>query len=378
MVSGGISLEEFRANAIQFLNRSSEAGVACPGFGSIMPPRLHDRAKAWHQHMFANGFAQVSWPTEFGGQGLGPEFRRAWIEECARREIAPYFNFQGSALTGGALLRFGTDEQKRRYLPAIAAGTKLWCQLFSEPESGSDLASLRTQATQTTDGWTITGQKIWSSNAQMADYGILLARTSPTESKHRGISFFLFDMSGRGVDVRPLKQMTGDHEFCEVFFDGAHVAQADLLGPLHGGWSVAVSVLADERAEVGAAGIGLEKRTQRLVDKVNARTSPTERARVLQARTSASATRHLLDRSAGDPTLGPLAKLSVTEFAAMRTNTELDLMGAAAVAGGNPETIESFLYAPGMRVAGGTSEIQKNLIAERLLGLPREPPPAKT
>jgi len=338
-----------------------------------MPPAMYDEAKVWQQHMFGHGFAGVSWPKVYGGQGYGPEYRLVWSEECARHEISPYMNFQGFVLAGGAILKFGTEEQKQKYLRATLAAEILWCQLFSEPGSGSDLVSLSTKAEDHGDEWQVTGQKVWSSTAQLADHGILLARTNPQEPGHRGISFFLFDMHGPGIDVRPLKQMTGDHEFCEVFLDGAHAAKSDLLGPLHGGWGVATSVLGDERAEVGAAGIGLERATQRLIDTIDDSTDPVHRDRIMRTRVKAGALRQLLDRSEGDPKLGPLVKLGNTEFSTERTRTRLDGMGPAATVLADEQVVEDFLYAPGMRVAGGTSEIQRNLIGERLLGLPREP-----
>jgi alkylation response protein AidB-like acyl-CoA dehydrogenase len=367
------TIDEFRRRAADFISEAKTDGIACRAFGAIMPPAMYDQAKAWQQHMFASGFAGVSWPKEYGGQGYGPEFRLVWSEECARAEISPYMNFQGFVLAGGAILKYGTEEQKQKYLRATLAAEILWCQLFSEPGSGSDLVSLSTRAEDHGDEWQVSGQKVWSSTAQLADHGILLARTNPEEPGHRGISFFLFDMHGPGIDVRPLKQMTGDHEFCEVFLDDAPVAKADLLGPLHGGWGVATSVLGDERAEVGAAGIGLERATQRLIDTIDDSTDPVHRDRIMRTRVKAGALRQLLDRSEGDPKLGPLVKLGNTEFSTERTRTRLDGMGPAATVLADEQVAEDFLYAPGMRVAGGTSEIQRNLIGERLLGLPREP-----
>lgn len=367
------TIDEFRRRAADFISEAKTDGIACRAFGAIMPPAMYDQAKAWQQHMFASGFAGVSWPKDYGGQGYGPEFRLVWSEECARAEISPYMNFQGFVLAGGAILKYGTEEQKQKYLRATLAAEILWCQLFSEPGSGSDLVSLSTRAEDHGDEWQVSGQKVWSSTAQLADHGILLARTNPEEPGHRGISFFLFDMHGPGIDVRPLKQMTGDHEFCEVFLDDAPVAKADLLGPLHGGWGVATSVLGDERAEVGAAGIGLERATQRLIDTIDDSTDPVHRDRIMRTRVKAGALRQLLDRSEGDPKLGPLVKLGNTEFSTERTRTRLDGMGPAATVLADEQVAEDFLYAPGMRVAGGTSEIQRNLIGERLLGLPREP-----
>lgn len=361
---------------MDFIAESKQQGIACPAFGAIMPPAMHERATAWQKHMYAHGFAGVAWPKEYGGQGVGPEFRLVWSEECARHEVSPYMNFQGFVLAGGAILKFGTDDQKQKYLRATLAAEILWCQLFSEPGSGSDLVSLSTKAEDRGDEFVVTGQKVWSSTAQLADVAILLARTDPSEPGHRGISFFLFDMRQPGVEVRPITQMTGDQEFCEVFLDEARVPKADLLGPLNGGWGVATSVLADERSEVSAAGIALERSTRRLVDTIDASTGPVHRDRIMGLMTDANALRRLLDRSGGDPMLGPLVKLGSTEFSTERTRARVDGLGAAATTpqGDAMETvIEEFLYAPGGRLAGGTSEIQRNLIGERLLGLPREP-----
>lgn len=369
------SIDEFRSAAHDFIAEARAAGVACPAFGAIMPPALYEPARAWQQHMFAHGYAGVSWPAEYGGQGYPAEYRLVWSEECARQEVAPYMNFQGFVLAGGAILKFGTEEQKNKYLRDTLAADILWCQLFSEPGSGSDLVSLSTKAELDGDRWAVTGQKVWSSTAQLADYGILLARTDPENPGHGGISFFLFDMRGPGVEVRPIKQMTGDQEFCEVFLDGAPIDKAELLGPLHGGWRVATSVLADERAEVGAAGIALERRTQHLLGTITSETDPVHRDRIMRTRVEAGALHRLLDRSESDPVLGPLVKLGNTEFTSERTRAHLDGLGMAATADGDENVIEEFLYAPGMRVAGGTSEIQRNLIGERLLGLPREPKP---
>lgn len=366
-------LHVFREQVCAFLDESLASGVACPAFGSIMPPAMFDAASAWQRHIFDAGYAGLHWPTEFGGQGLTVTHHHVWTEECARRELASYMNFQGFVLAGPAILKFGTEAQKAAYLEPTLRAEIVWCQLFSEPGSGSDLVSLTTRAEADGDSWAVTGQKVWSSTAQLAQHAILLARTDPDEPGHRGISFFLFDMAGPGIDVRPLTQMTGDQEFCEVFLDGAPMPGDALLGPLHGGWTVATAVLADERSAVGAAGIGLERRTAALLADAAATGGAVARDRALQIAVEAGATRRLLDRSAGDPLLGPLVKLAMTEFETTRTRASVDLLGAAGA--GIGERQDAFLYAPGMRVAGGTSEIQRNLIGERLLGLPREPKP---
>jgi len=354
---------ELRGEAREFIAASVADGSACPAFGAIMPPAMFDIARAWQRRCYDHGFAGVDWPSEFGGRGLSRAHADAWSEECSRAGVAAYMNFQGIVLAGAAIRKFGTDEQRARYLDATLRADIVWCQLFSEPGSGSDLASLTTRAEPDGDGWRVTGQKVWSSTAQLAQHAILLARTAPDEPSHRGISFFLFDMASPGVDVRPITQMTGDAEFCEVFLDEAPVDERDLLGPLHSGWTVATSVLADERASVGAAGIALRRRLESVHDPA--------------VRSDGLAIAGLLSRSGGDPMLGPLTKLANTEFDRRVTALAVHDAGADGMLHGTHT--DPFLYSPGMRVAGGTSEIQRNLIAERLLGLPREPrPPAAT
>ncbi len=369
-----MTVAEFRQRVIGFLDASIAEDIACPSFGAIMPPAMFERARAWQQHCFANGFAGIDWPTEYGGQGLSFDHAQAWNDECARRGVTAYMNFQGFILAGGAIRKYGTEEQKQRYLRATLAADILWCQLFSEPNSGSDLVSLGSRAEPTGDGWLVTGQKVWSSTAQLAQYAILLARTNPQEAGHRGISFFLFDMNSPGVDVRPLTQMTGDQEFCEVFLTDAPLAADDLLGPLHGGWTVATSVLADERSAVGAAGIGLRRSLDQLVTPATTE-DEVARDRLLDLTATGGALGQLLNRSAGNPLLGPLTKLGLTEIASRMTTFAVDTQGPAGMI--DNDATEPFLYAPGMRVAGGTSEIQRNLIGERLLGLPREPKQTK-
>ena len=230
----------FRAEATKFLATSLDSGIACPAYGAILVPAFHDQARRWQAAAAEAGFSGIHWPTEFGGRGLGRDHSEVWREECARVGVAPYINLQGPVLTGEAILQWGTDEQKRRFLPSILTAEELWCQLFSEPDAGSDLASLKTFARRDGDRYMVSGQKVWSSNAQFAEYGILIARTSTDLPRHKGLSFFLIDMTLPGIEVRPLKQATGDSEFCEVFFDDVPMPADALLGPEHGGWAVAM------------------------------------------------------------------------------------------------------------------------------------------
>lgn len=361
--------DRFRSEVREFLDESLANGEACPNFGTIMPPAFHEQARRWQGYMHEHGFAGIHWPAEHGGRGASVAFAGIWGEECARSGVAPYMNFQGVVLAGPAVIRFGTTEQKHRYLEPTLSGEILWCQLFSEPDAGSDLVSLGTQALPVDGGWRVTGQKVWSSTAHLAEHAILLARTDADERGHRGISFFVLDMTSPGIDVRPLKQMTGDIEFCEVFMDDVFVPSENLLGDLNAGWTVATAVLADERAGAGAAGVALQHSIERLGDG-SILDGPT-RDRLIELHTTGGAVGQLLRRSAGNPALGPLSKLARTELGSAMSGFAVDQQGAGGMLTGDAG--DEFLYAPGMRIAGGTSEIQRNLIGERLLGLPREP-----
>src|SRR5581483_11815744 len=187
------------------------------------------------------------------GRGLTPEHDAAWIEECTRAGVPPVINMVGMVLAAQGLLAFGTAEQRAAHLVATARGDEVWGQLFSEPDAGSDLASLTTRAEPDGDEFVVTGHKVWSSGARISDFGLLLARTNPTAAKHRGISMFILDMRLPGIDVRPLRQMTGEADFDEVYLDAVRLPADALLGPLHGGWRVAMSALTNERGFIGAA-----------------------------------------------------------------------------------------------------------------------------
>jgi alkylation response protein AidB-like acyl-CoA dehydrogenase len=366
-------LDAFRAEAAAFIATAVDEGVACRAFGAILPPDLHEQARGWQRHMADHGFAGLHWPTDSGGRGLTRAHTGIWAEECARAEVSPYLNLQGIVLAGEAILRSGTDDQKQRLLPPTASGEVLWCQLFSEPGAGSDLASLACTAVPDGDGgFTISGQKTWCSNGQLAEMGILLARTGGPG--HRGISFFLLDMALPGIEVRPLRQMTGDAEFTEVFLDDVRVPGDALLGPLDGGWGVAMGVLGDERGSSDASGlIGLDRRLGRLAALAASDGDAVARDRLADILVRGHALRSMLVSSAGGPGAGSAAKLLRTELELDASRLAVELSGPAGMLAGGPT--DAFLYSPGMTIAGGTSEVQRTIIGERVLGLPREPRP---
>ncbi len=379
-------LDAFRHDVVEMLARNVADGTACPAFGAILIPDLHDRARVWQQAMSDQGMAGLHWPGAFGGQGLTRAHSTIWFEECARAQVAPYLNLQGIILAGEAILRSGTDAQKAEHLPQTLTGETLWCQLFSEPGSGSDLASLSTTATRDGDRFIVNGQKVWSSNAQFAEKAILMARTDPDASPHRGISFFLLDMTLPGIEVRPIKQMTGDSEFCEVFLTDVEIPVEALLGDAGTGWNVAMNVLIDERGSFGEAGvISLERELDELVrgrlpaggapgrgvETGAVQTGSVESAKLAELLGRGNALKALLKRLGSTPTAAPAAKLMRTELSLEINALEASIRGANAML--DDDETRSFLYSPGMRVAGGTSEIQRNIIGERVLGLPKEP-----
>ncbi|MEY2432143.1 MAG: hypothetical protein QOC92_1868 [Acidimicrobiaceae bacterium] len=387
-----IEVESFRAEAEQWLAENRRH--APRDYGAILPPDLREAGQAWQRRVFDAGFAGIHWPTEYGGRGLTPEHTAAWIEQCALASVPPFINMVGVVLAGGSLLLFGTDEQKAEHLEPIITGDNVWCQLFSEPGAGSDLASLSTRADRDGDEYAITGQKVWCSNGRISDWGICLARTrgegsasdephsserprsGASESKHRGISFFLIDMHLPGIDVRPLRQMTGGADFDEVFLDNVRVPASCLLGPEHEGWKVGMATLTNERGHIGASTISLQRRLDGMaalgggLDAVH-RDELT--ALVARGRTYLALAQR---QGAVASVAASLMKLGVTEMlfdvAVLRT----ELAGADGMLMNDASL--GVLAAPAGRIAGGTTQVQRNIIGERILGLPKEPKPQST
>ena len=363
-------LDEFRNAARDWLAANKPS--APRDYGAILPPDLVDEGTRWQRTLHDAGWSGIHWPTEYGGKGLTPEHTGIWTTECAIAEVPPWINMVGVVLTGGSILAFGTPEQQQEHLPGILAADHIWCQLFSEPGAGSDLAGLTTRAERDGDDWVVTGQKVWCSNGRVADRGILLARTDPTVAKHAGISFFLIDMTLPGVEVRPLKQMTGGSEFDEVFLDEVHLPADALLGPLHGGWGVAMATLTNERGHIGSAGISLARRLDAIAGMQGADDALSKdtlaaliaRGRALQA----------MGRRQGPvaSVAASLSKLGVTELMFDAAVLEADLAGPYGMLATTPAAAR-LLGAPGGRIAGGTTQVQKNIIGERILGLPKEP-----
>jgi len=338
----------------------------------------------------AGGYVTPTWATEYGGLGVSPKAAIAIARTLARYKMPRFNNQVGTDLVGPAILRWGSDEQKQRYLPPIAAYKEIWCQLFSEPGAGSDLAGLATRALRDGDTWIIRGQKVWTSLGDISAFGILLTRTDPDVPKHNGITAFLLPMGLPGVTVRPLRQITGDAEFCEVFIDDARIDDSMRIGQVNDGWRVAVSVLMSERQSIAGSGASLPGTVAgRSVHALIQRHAPVHDASLRQRLAQAYIEDRLVSmtnqratarRRAGQPA-GPEAsvtKLFFSEHTQRLQNLAVDLEGVAAQAWPEHDrwlqnTAWSFLRVRSKTIAGGTSEVQRNILGERVLGLPKEP-----
>ena len=366
-----ITVEEFAQEAKQWLAENKH--LAPRDYGAICPPDMVNEGLAWQKHLYASGKAGIHWPVEFGGQGLTAAHQAQWLYECALVGVPGVFNMVGLVLTGGAVQKFGTPEQQAKHLNATLRAEHVWCQLFSEPGAGSDLGSLSTKAERDGDRYIVNGQKVWCSGGRYSNWGILMARTNADAPKHEGISFFLLDMSLPGIEIRPLKQMTGEAEFDEVFFTDVEMPAEALLGPLHSGWGVGMAVLTSERGHIGTSVISLERRLDSISRLAEGRDlSPTERQEIVKLLSKGMAYKAMAQRQGPvASTAASLMKLGITEMMFETSMLRSNISGMDSLLTG-PEAF-GVLSAPGGRIAGGTSQVQRNIIGERLLGLPREP-----
>ncbi|HVW32153.1 MAG TPA: acyl-CoA dehydrogenase family protein [Acidimicrobiia bacterium] len=351
--------------------------------------------EAWYPTLAAAGLVAPGWPREYGGLGLPADAVRVVNEVLGSARLVR-LNFIGVGLAGPTILEWGTEEQKQRYLRPILDNAEIWCQLFSEPSAGSDLAGLATRARRDGDTWVVNGQKVWTSFAAQARFGLLLARTDPSAPKHQGLTYFLADLHGPGVTVRPLREMTGHAVFNEVFLDGVVLSDAARLGPVGQGWSVARTTLMNERTALGQGGGFSDGKGGRsvlqLLDAYRAGAggdTPAGRAVTRQALAGAfieqrigqwTAQRAKAARLAGRPTgpEGSVAKLFEAQRNQRLQHLAHSMLGAAGLAreDGDAATAEvwhGFLRSRANTIEGGTSEIQRNILGERVLGLPGEP-----
>ncbi len=370
-----IAVEEFQRKAAGWLDANRRH--APRDYGAICPPDLIDVGIRWQRCLRDAGFAGVHWPVEHGGLGLTAEHNGVWLLECARAGVPPFLNMVGFVLAGGAVQRYGTPDQQTRHLRATLDTDHVWCQLFSEPGAGSDLGSLTTRAEADGDRFVVNGQKVWCSGGRYSNWGILMARTRGVDqaAKHDGISFFLCPMDLAGIEIRPLRQMTGEAEFDEVFFTDVELSTDHLLGPLHGGWGVGMAVLTSERGHIGTSVISLERRLDQMTRLADGKAlGAVERQRLAELVSRGSALKAMAQRQGPiASTAGSLMKLGITEMMFDVAMLRGDLGDVASSLDG-PDAA-GMLAAPGGRIAGGTSQVQRNIIGERLLGLPREPRP---
>ncbi|MGI8773907.1 MAG: acyl-CoA dehydrogenase [Actinomycetota bacterium] len=351
-----------------------------------------DIAREWAAKLYADGYAGITWPKEYGGRGAPYTHQAIFLEETARAEAPEHIGLIGLGMAGPTIIAHGTDEQKSRYLGKILSGEEVWCQGFSEPGAGSDLASLRTRAEEDGDDFVVNGQKVWSSFAHIAHHCILMVRTDPNAPKHKGITYLLADMHAPGVDVRPLRQITGDPEFNEIFFTDVRVPKRNVLGEVNGGWGVAMTTLLHER---GTLGFALTARLEVAVNKLMATAKcersdgsvpaedPLIRDRIAQQWIDLQALRFLNYRAltglvhTGVPGAeGSVAKLHWSESNQRLGRLALEILGSEAQLDGSDGFWSGYwqyhqLRSRGNTIEAGTSEVLRNIISERVLGLPR-------
>ena len=340
--------------------------------------------REWQRKLAEAGLAGVTWPQEFGGQGLGPIEQVIVNQEIGRAGVPGILDVIGVGMLGPTIIAHGTDEQKTRYLGPMLHGDEVWCQLFSEPAAGSDLAGVQTRAKQGDDGsWILNGQKVWTTNAQFSAYGLILARTDPEQHKHKGLTMFIVPMDAEGVTIRGLRQISGEAEFNEVFFDDVRVDADAVCGPVNGGWGTALTTLMYERVTIGLGSEGLGYSADRFAEVVGAdeaaRRDPDVRQRLGEIATELLAVRftgyRTLSALAKGQIPGPesgLAKVTLVNNAVKAGELLADVIGPEALAE-DSEWAYMISFLPGLKSAGGTEEILRNTIGERVMGLPPEP-----
>lgn len=399
-----ISVEEFQVEVEQFLREHATEKAAEKKFvwgeGSdkvaMFEERDRDaeraglaRAQAWRATRFDAGLGWITGPEVYGGRGLTAAHQRVYdsLESAYDVPNMSYFAI-GLGMVAPTILAHGTDRAKDLYLTAMYRGDTVGCQLFSEPAAGSDLASLQTRAERDGDEWVITGQKVWTSGAQYSDIGEIIARTDADLPKHKGLTGFIVDMHAPGVEIRPLRQMTGGASFNEVFFTEVRVPDDHRLGDLNNGWNVALTTLMNERAAIGAGGAGgggsgLLTRAIEMVRAFGLSQDPIVRQRlaalIIQSRVNSYTNQRALDRIRGGQTPGPelsIAKLAGTQLSMALSDFVGTVLGPKLIADsgewGTYSWSQLVLGTPGGRIAGGSDEVMRNIVGERVLGLPKD------
>lgn len=348
-------------------------------------------AKEWYRKKSEAGFACITWPKEYGGAGLSPLYEVIWAQEVANYETRDAQFVIGIGNCGPAIMHFASEEARRELLPRMASAEDVWCQLFSEPSAGSDVAGLRTRAEPDGDNWLLNGQKIWTSGAQYSDYGVVLTRTDPTISKYRGLTLFMIDMRQSGVEIRPIKQMDGGQHFNEVFFHDAVVPDNFRLGEVGGGWTGALTVLMSERLAIsGIQPTGFPQFLD-MVKSLELNGEPVANDPLVRDRLATwysqyaglqAVNKRMITAVARGGIAGAEASMGKLVGAVMNqeiANYTCQLFGQAGVVQDSelsPDRAhfqDTVLFSPGVRLAGGTDEVMRNILAEQVLGLPQEP-----
>jgi alkylation response protein AidB-like acyl-CoA dehydrogenase len=406
-----LTAEELRAQTIKWLGENLPAGwmeaIDAGDHEKVAALRADLDYAAWCTRFGESGFATPTWPAEYGaGLSLTPTQARVVNEVLNAYRVPRPSNIIGIGMGGPTVIAWGSDAVKHRFLRGIATNEEIWCQLFSEPGAGSDVGGLATRAERDGDEWVVNGQKVWTSVAHVASYGMLLARTDPDQPKHRGLSYFIVDMRSPGVEVRPLRQLTGDAEFNEVFFQNVRLPDAWRLGPVGDGWRVAITTLMNERVSLSGSGsvagdtIG-GSGIQRLIERHRPVDEPLFRQRLagayIENRVIALNNQRAADRRRSGAEAGPegsITKLQNALFNQRLQKLAVDLEGADGVAwegrgltgegtlswvpfaqDDSRSVARGFLRAQANTIEGGTSDIMRNILGERVLGLPKEPDP---
>jgi alkylation response protein AidB-like acyl-CoA dehydrogenase len=385
---------EFRLNARKWLEQNRPVGMADRGFALPIDEQSIRTLRDWQRRLYDAGYLGIAWPAEYGGQGKTIIESAIFNEEIARAGAPAPLNELGLSMGGPTILEHGTDEQKKRFVKKILTCEEVWCQGFSEPGSGSDLAALGTRATLQGDEFIVNGQKLWTSLGHIADWCMLLVRTDANAPKHRGISYLLVDMHSSGITVQPLKQMTGEAEFNQMFFEDVRVPRENLLGPLNGGWGVAITTLMNERATLSLATVmrfrntfeDLAELARRVLrDGACSLSRAQVRQTLAQFYVDLESMKYLAYRNfsrlkrGGTPgPEGSISKVLWSELNQRMNEFALVLQGPrAALSEGSGAVVDKgrwqygLLRSRGNTIEEGTSEIQRGIIAERLLGLPK-------
>ena len=371
---------EYREKVRSWLD--AHKAQAPPRSGSSEDSKYIEARRAWQRELAEAGLAGMTWPREYGGQGLGPIEQVIVNQEISRAQVPGILDVIGIGMLGPCIIAHGTEEQKSRYLGPMLHGDEVWCQLFSEPAAGSDLAAIQARASQNETTWKLNGQKVWTTNAQFASYGLLLARTDPDVPKHKGLTIFIVPIDAEGVTVRGLRQISGEAEFNEVFFDDVTLDEDAVVGGVGNGWATALTVLMFERLTIGfgSENYGSPTRLSSAVaaDPAARRDSDVRQrlgtilSELLAVRFNGYRALTMLQRGQIPGPEAGLAKVTMVNAAIAATDLGADITGPDAL---DPDNEWSYLisFLPGLKSAGGTEQILRNTVGERVLGLPPEP-----